>query len=423
MAVGDIRISSMKIGGMDLTSNKSTVVGFNIYEDILNPYGPVAEVRVMDPTDALGQNKINGSYDQDVEIKFSGDGSIGGMGGGSSSFKMKLYKNRNVNDASINNHGSGHHKQYDFRCVSPELLHAQGNYVEKSFNGKTNEVVKHILEKGFKTKKEIELGETDGNRRIVLSKMHPLDALKKMNTEHVSSKYESSCFATFQQGTGQGEHKYVFKTFEELFEGQSVVTLKQTTNLNFRNASQQDKQNSILWFKPSDMFFTGARALDKASEHTIDMTTHKVVATNSQQQQNKFKYADSQGVYDSAPSYVENNKAPPIRTINDKANNKKGKHKTAEARTKRAAFLSHLSQNSAELETYYNPNIKLGSMITLDIPLKSGNDQGGGEKQFNGKCLVVAIRTKYRIAKEPPNCTMILRVVKASYKQGGGGSG
>lgn len=419
MAVGDIRISSLKVGNMDLTSSQATVVGFNVYEDILNPYGPVAEIRVIDPTDSLGQNKINGSYDQDVEIKLS---SASTSGGGGSSFKLKLYKNRNVNDSSINNTAAGHHKQYDFRCVSPELLNAQGNYVEKSFNGKTSDVVKHIIEKGFKSKKQVDLGQTEGNRRIVIPRMHPIEALKKMNTEHVSSKYESSCFATFQQGTGQGEHKYVFKTFEELFEGSPVVKLKQTTNLNFSNASEQEKQNSIMWFKPSDMFFSGPRALDKASEYTIDMTTHKVVATNTENK-NKFKFADSQGVYDSAPSYVESSKAPPVRTLHDKANNKRGKHKTSEARTKRTAYLSHLAQNSAELEVYYNPEIKLGSMIEIDIPAKVSNNQGGGEKQFNGKCLVVAIRTKYRIAKEPPNCTMVLRVVKASYKQGGGGSG
>ena len=100
--------------------------------------------------------------------------------------------------------------------------------------------------------------------------------------------------------------------------------------------------------------------------------------------------------------------------------NDKQKHTTADAKTNRAAFLSHLAQNSAELETYYNPDIHLGSMITLEIPNKS-NDGGGKEKQFNGKCLVVAIRTKIKPAGQSPRATMILRVVKASYDQGGNG--
>jgi hypothetical protein len=329
-----------------------------------------------------------------------------------------MFQNKNLNDQSRNNVGSGHNKQYDIRCVSPEFLNAQGNHIEKSFNGKTSEVVEHVLKEGFKSKRKMDIGTTKGNRRIVISKMHPLDALKKMNTEHVSEKYQSSTFALFQQGDEQGEHKYVFKTFEELFESQPTVKLKQSTNLNFDSKDQNARQNSIMWFRPSKNFDSGPRALDKTEEYTVDLTSHKVVATNSQKQ-NKFKFADSQGVYDQSPSYA---KSLPVRYIHDKANNK-DKHTTSEAKTKRAAFLAHLAQNSAELETYYNPNIKLGSMIELDIPKKANSDTQEGEGQFNGKCLVVAIRTKYRISAEPPHCTMVLRVVKASFKRGGGGQG
>ena len=418
MPAGDIKVSSIKVGDLDLVkSGEASIVGFNIYEDILNPYGPVAELRIIDPTDALSKKKINGSFDQDVEIKFSGDDSILSSGGGGS-FKFKMYQNKNLNDNSLNNVGSGHNKQYDIRCVSPEFLNAQGNHIEKSFNGNTSEVVEHILKEGFKTKRKIEKSQTKGNRRIVIPKMHPLDALKKMNTEHVSEKYQSSTFALFQQGDSQGEHKYVFKTFEELFEGEPVVKLNQTTNLNFDAKDQQAKQKSIMWFKPSKNFDSGPRALGKTEEYTVDLTSHKVVATNHQEQ-NKFKFADSQGVYEQPPSYA---KSLPVRYIHDKANNK-SKHTTSQARTKRAAFLAHLAQNSAELEVYYNPSIKLGSMIELDIPKKANSETEEGEGQFNGKCLVVAIRTKYKISAEPPHCTMVLRVVKASFKRGGGGQG
>lgn len=417
MAVGDVKISSLKLGNLDLIkSGEASIVGFNIYEDILNPYGPVAEIRVLDPSDALTKNKINGSYDQDVEINFSADDNIVGSGGGN--FKFKMYQNKNLNDQSLHNVGSGHNKQYDIRCVSPEFLNAQGNHIEKSFKGNTSEVVEYILKEGFKTKRTIEKAKTKGNRRIVIPKMHPLDALKKMNTEHVSEKYESSTFALFQQADQQGEHKYVFKTFEELFEEQPVVKLKQTTNLNFDYKDQNAKQKSILWFRPSKNFDAGPRALDKTEEYTVDLTTHKVVATNYNKQ-NKFKFADSQGVYDQSPSYA---KSLPIRYIHDKANNK-DKHTTSSAKTKRAAFLAHLAQNSAELEVYYDPKIKLGSMIEIEIPKKANSNTEEGEGQFNGKCLVVAIRTKYKIAAEPPKCTMVLRVVKASFKRGGGGQG
>ena len=149
MAVGDIKIQSIKIGKM-----QPKIAGFNIYEDILNPYGPLAEIRVIDPSDDLGQKNVSGSFNEDVEINFSGDDNIGSLGSGSK-LKLKMHKNTNVNDMSIDNTGSGHYKQYDIRCVPEEFLNAQGNYIEKSFEGKTSDIVKHVVEKGFKSKKQI----------------------------------------------------------------------------------------------------------------------------------------------------------------------------------------------------------------------------------------------------------------------------
>lgn len=418
MAIGDIKLNSIKIGQMDLVKGgKVSLLGFNVYEDILNPYGPVAEIRVLDPTDQLGKTKLNGSYDQEVEIDFSGDDTVANLSGGHK-LKMKMFHNKDLNDQSLNNVGSGHHKQYDIRCVSPEFLNAQGNYVEKSFNQETSEAVKHIVEKGFKSKKKFNAGKTK-KRRLIIPKSHPIDAYKQISTEHVSDKYESSCFVLFQKsGSSGSEYEYHFKTFEELFEGSAEVKLKQTTNLNFEMNNMKDRQNSIMWFKPSKSFDTGPRALDKSAEYTFDYTTHKVVAVKQPKSNNKFKFADRSPVYENAPSYVD--KGVPTHYIHDKANNK-DKHETASAMTKRAAFLSHLAQNSAEFETYYNPKIKLGEMIELDIPAKANSDWESGEKQMNGKFLVVAIRTKYRVAAEPPHCTMVVRVVKASFKEGGGG--
>jgi hypothetical protein len=399
---------------MDVSGGKDVFfAGFNIYEDILNPFGPVAEIRVIDPTDALGQNNITGSFSEDVEIKFSPDSNLGG---GETSVKLKMYQNKNVNNLSSNNRGSNKHKQYDIRCVSPEVLNAQGNYIQKSFKEKkTSDMVKHVLEKGFKSKRQMDIGSTEPLRDMRFNNEHPLDVLKKLNNEHVSQKYESSCFALFQQSDDNGgEHKYVFKTFEELFEQESVVTLTQSTNLNYEAGNDQEKQNSIIWFKPSDNFFTGPRAFTKSKANVIDLTTHKVVSADGEK--TNFKWADKSEIY--------KNKADNADGVNqdyivDKANSGK-QHNTAAAKVKRAEFLAGLAQTGAKLEVYYNPKIKLGSMIKLEIP-KAHNSEGGLESQFNGKVLVVGIRTKYKVSRDPPNCTMELTVAKGnSFKEGGG---
>ena len=109
--------------------------------------------------------------------------------------------------------------------------------------------------------------------------------------------------------------------------------------------------------------------------------------------------------------------------VNDPANNKNTKTYVADAKTKRQAYFSHLTQNAAELEVAGNSSIKLGSVIELNIPGKTDSGNSLGEKQMNGKALVVAIRHKIKPFGETPRYTMVLRVVKASYKEGGGGNG
>ena len=412
MPAGDIKISSLKIGDLDLTnSQEATYVGFNIYEDILNPYGPMAEIRVLDYQDALGKNNIQGAYDKDVEISLTGDS---GFEGGQKKFKLKMYQNKNLNDRSMHKTGNLKHKHYDIRAVCPELLNAQGNPMQKSYNDTTDNIVEDVVKKGFKTKLQVDKkSKTDGKRRVILNNKHPLEAIKHLNGLHVSQEDKSSCYVLFQETSDQ--QKYVFATFEKLFKEKSVVTLKQTATLDASNASDQDKQNSMLWFRASDSFFTPARALTKSAQKTFNLTTHKVSSPDPEKSQ-QFKLP-GQPEYTGQAQHAE---AVHHYTTFDKANDK-DKHKTADARDNRANFLSYLSQNSAELETYFNPKIKLGCMIKLDIPARTA-DRSGKEKQFNGDVCVVAIRTKIKPLGQTPRATMILRVIKGgAFEQSGGG--
>jgi hypothetical protein len=416
MAVGDIKISSLKIGSVDLTQPQGKYAGFNIYEDILNPLGPVADIRVIDPDDSLGKNKINGSGNDDVQISFSLE-----TGNGQASFKLKFFQNANLEDNSTRSDGgtAGKYKQYDIRCCSPELLNAQGHFVSHGYSSLTSDIVKDILKTYLKTDKDIEAEETSGKRRMLFSSEHPLKVLRKLSTEHVSEKYKSSAFVCFQQSTGSGM-KYLFTTFEKLFEQSPVVKLTQTPSLNYKSVPENDKQNSIMWINVSSSFFAPVRATAKAQQRSYNPT----YGTADQVDQKKVEYktadgsSSSKGVFGSAPSSAD---SVPVVTMKDAANDKQ-KTGVADARKNRLDFLSYLAQNHALLEVPGNPAIKLGSMIELNIPNKSDNG-GPGEKQFNGKALVVSIRHKVKPIGQTPRYTMILGVVKGSYKEGGGGNG
>ena len=409
MQIGDINLIKLNIGDIDLNSYVvATYEGFNIYEDILNPYGPVCEIKVIDHSDALGSVNVNGNYDQDIEIEYSLSGDTSDNYAG---FRFKQYENKDLDDNASKNKGSLNSKVYSIRGVCMELLNAQGNYVSRSYSDLTSKMVKDVVMINFKSDKEFQIIEnTKGKRDLIFSNEHPMKVLMKLNSEHVAENSQSSCFVLFQQ-QNNGVQKYIFTTYEQLFQQSPVAYLRQSTTLNFSDATALDKQNAILSFIVSDSFFTPARSMAKASEQTVNLTTHGVVSTKPVVID--FKLIDQ-------PTYAGNRESDteyPVKRILDKTNESQ-KNSVATAHKKRAAFISHLAQNSAELEIPGNPLIKLGDIINLTIPNKSQSDTGkaAGETQFNGNALVVAIRHKIKPAGMSPRYTMLLRVVKASYK-------
>ena len=117
---------------------------------------------------------------------------------------------------------------------------------------------------------------------------------------------------------------------------------------------------------------------------------------------------------------TNNHTVVPQKKIYSKVNQQNQRITTGDAKRKRAEFLSHLAQNSAELEIPGNPKITLGSIITLQLPKKVDANLGGGnELQFNDKVLVVGIRHRIKPPGQTPRYTQILKVVKASFVQGG----
>lgn len=417
---GEIKISSLKIGDIDLTNfNQASYSSFQIYENILNPYGAVASINVVDHSDAMGKNTqtMNGSYDKDVEIRFS----MAEGGGGEVGFKFKMLQNKNLQDSGTNKEGSGKNKQYEVRCCSPEFLNAQGNYVQENFNTQTGNMVKTIYEKGFKTKKPFKIEDsTKGQLKHNINRERPINAYRNLLSRHVSSKNQSSLYLTFERSQN-GNQEFVFTTWEELFQKSPEVTLKQSTTLDGSQSSKEDKLNSIRSMQVPDSFFTPTRPLlTKTSQTTYNLATGKQQTKDPKNEQPKL--ADGPMYNDVSYASSKGDNAPIAQTYIDPTNNKQ-KTEIAQAKTKRANFLAHLSQNHGKVEIIGNPKIKLGSMINLDVFKKTNEKTQSGESQFNGKALVVSIKHKINPPGQSPRYLMELGLVKGSFKEGGGGNG
>jgi hypothetical protein len=369
----------------------------------------------------MGQNQqtMNGNYEKDIEIRFG----LAEGGGEEAAFKFKMLRNKDLKDEGLNQQGSGHYKTYEVRCCSPEYLNAQGNYVQKNYNEQSSKIVEDVFKKGFKTEKSFEIkDETKGKLKYNINRQHPMKAYDSLKNMHVSSKNESSLYVAFQRSEG-GNQKYIFTTFEQLFQESPVVTLKQSATLDSSGSNPADKKNSIMWIEIPDSFFTPTRPLSKTNKTAYNVVTGQQLTTDAEKEPS-FKTAEGSKTTYKDIKHASQNKytQPPATTVVDPANDKERTNIT-EAKPKRAAYLSHLAQNFATLEIIGNPAIKLGSMVTLDIFKKANSNNQGGETQFNGKALVVGIRHKIKEMGEVPRYTMILTVVKASYKEGGDSNG
>jgi len=417
MPTGDIKISKLKCGDIDLTNfDQATYGEISIFEDILNMYGPSCEIQVIDHSDVLGKTNLNGSFDKDIEIGFSLADS-----GSSTGFKFKFLKMPDLDDSASDGEGSLKYKKYMIRGVTQELLNAQSNYVKDTYEDLTSKIVEGIVKKNFKSDKTVEIkDETKGKRTFRFKNEHPLAALRKLNSEHVSQKNKSSAYVLFQQSENSTQ-KYIFSTFEELFTQSSTVTLKQKTTADLTNSTEADKANAILSFKVSDSFFTPSRAFTKAEQHSYNHATG--IVDQVKQDEKEYKVAGgttkANGVSSGSPTNV---KSVPVVTMKDSSNDKTATG-VADARKNRLDYLSHLSQNYATLEIVGNPSIKLGSIVKLEIPKKVSSGAAAGETQFNAEALVVYIKHKIRPAGQTPRYTMVLGVVKGSFKEKGGSNG
>jgi hypothetical protein len=411
IGLGNVKISQLSVGGIDLTNSQTYAYAFNIYEDIFDVYGPKAEIRVHDYVDALGNNRLNGSYEQDVVISLSEY-----YTGGRLSMNFKLYQNADMNDRA-GEEGSGRMKEYDLRCVMPELLNAQGNIVNKSYVDFTTNITKDILTNNFKTTRAIEIQEQSANnRRFNFNQKHPKEVIKILNDEHIGTESKSSAFITYQNHRS-GSSRYRITTFEKLFQQAAVVGLTRSSTTSFSTATLQDMINSIRTYQINSAFFTRDRAQYSTVSRSFNLSTG-VLHDQSAPSSLTFKVL-GKPAFNSEASYVSTNK-PSETTFYDNVNDPQN-ITLAQARANRKQFLSFLTENHGTFEIHGNPNITLGDVVNLTIPNQSA--QGGSqERLFSGPALVVSIQHRIAPIDSQPRYTMVLGLVKAGFNQYGGGA-
>jgi hypothetical protein len=410
MPVGDINITKLNIGSINLLNPVvCQYLDISVFEDLFNPNGPAAEIKVNDFNDALGSYNFNG--DEDIHISFK----LLDLPSDHLNFMFKCFENKNLTDRSDERQTAMKSKQYDVYCISEEYLQAQARpNIQKSYDIPIFKAVEDLVKKtGFMSKKPFMCDDpTKGKVRHVASG-HSIKIYQELNELAVSMQNKSSAYVLFVS-----DNTYKYSTIEQLCKYPPVANLKQTTTLSSGGVTEQERLNSITSIKVNTSFFTPPRAKSLTKQSTYDPVTGKATYP----QVNPF----SQFIHLGNPVYREHNVGivPPKYgqteyTQHDRANNLEATD-IAAARQNRAAYLAYLAQNTAELLIPGNPNIKLGSVINITIPNKSTNHTGYTERQFNGPVLVTNIRHVIHPLGVQPRYQMRLQVTKAGgYDRGG----
>jgi len=408
MAAGDVEIK-IKIDGEDHSKRLNTLI---LENSLFSPLGAGAVCNLIDAEDKTGQ--LKGGEEVEVEIT-DPDG-----GGNSIKYKFHLHKGKNTEDgAKINADGSagGAMKYKRIDCVfrTKEWFTAQGNPVNKSFEDKPEKIAEKVYKDYLKTDKQFEVkaeSKTE-KKRMIMGNEHPIDGLKRVHDMFVPQNGKSPSLIYHTHDNGQ--EKFVFTTWQKLFEEKGSVTLKQTMENRFETTSDDEKKKSMFDVIVPQTFTRDSRHYSKKNERAFNLTTHRVYDTKPKSE--RPEGLPGQPVYDE-PKDTEQHTS---YTLHHPMNNKKNTYQS-EGRANKKAYLAHLAQNEITFSIPFNPDVAVGKMVKLDLINKS-NENKGDEKQVNEDVLITDVSLNVRPLGQSPRCIMKCRAVKASYAQAGGGSG
>ena len=405
---GDISINTLTVGNLNLLNpSAAKYLEINIYEDLINPL-LLGTIDVLDENDAIGSYQINGK--ETVNFGFSVDGC-----NDKPNLTFNLFKNKNLDDKSSSQSGAMKHKTYTLQIVSPEIIKNESNYIQKSFNDSTSNIVKKSLE--TISNRTIELpDQTKGQQRLIAQSEKVFAFLNKIKHRHVSQKYKSSSYMLFSS-RNNGKETFKFCTLEYLMDQPSKMTFRQTNTSGNKTTSYADGMYDLIWVEAPDSFNSATRNASATNRSTYNMHTG-VQQSYDKKNDSKYVVLGSNTVSSTELSTINNvpKFQKPIRTNIIDPNNDISKTNVAQAHADKAGFMAHITQNTIKFAIHGNPDIKVGDVVTLDIPKKSDVDGELGETQMNDKVLIVRLRHKIGKITDSPRYTMIIEAVKAAYR-------
>jgi len=407
---GDVEIESIKIGDYDLSDNKLTLGGFNIYESAIHHH-TFADITILDANDILGTKQFAG--DEEVEIKFKHPGEDK-----AATFKFALLEN-----AKLKHNNNMRMKTYELRCVSPEYLKAQNKVVNKSWNTQTSNIVKDVVKDFWETKKEVKIKkDTKSKQTYISNSKSPHTVINHLKHRHVSQdhKEDGSLYSLYETRNDNGEQEIHFDTFHNMMKNNETdLEFIQDTTIHSDLTSSKDF-NNILKVNIASSFYTPDRFRATGARSTYCLATGK-------QQKEDAPFKDPDIPLSKSPirdKQVEQiNKPPkdqkPQRSRLMDPSNQKEQTFMPQSDPYKASMLARLTNDVSTMIVPGNIKLKVGQVISVKLTQKANLSKQSGDldNQISEKVLITGLRHVINPQSDDPQYVCVVEFIKAGWKK------
>lgn len=403
--LGDVEITNLVIqserGSIDL---RSSFISASVYESVFTP-GIVADLKVLDMNDLLGQARLQG----DETVQFD----MYVMGSQRASYTLALHEL-----AELESVGAQKGKQYILKCVSEEAMYAKTNFVQKSYNQLCSEMVEDLHRNYLKSQKPIVVEQTSAPQRIVIPSRNPYEAINLIRRRSVSAEGNAPFYMFFENRQNE-QQTFNFVTLQKLFQQEPVKEFQMSDAINISILARGD--DNILAFKIPNQFsstdriqYGGPRRIN-----TFNFTTWEFESRNVDTNDASFSGVGGPQSMDSTTfrnRYFTADTPPQSMIPVDIS--QRPETFIPESTPDLQAIIALMMQNSLKIRVIGDTVLTAGVTINCTLPnRRSFTDNVSEDPLISGKVLITRIHHKIAEPADRPRYQCIVEGIKGRYEE------
>jgi hypothetical protein len=412
---GDVEVVTLSItslGGGDTIDFAKSFISFDVYESIFAP-GIIAYINILDDKNIVGTAKISGG--EEVDFAFATPG------GQAAQYKLVV---NSLKDAESPDGQKS--KSYRIECVSQEAFNARSNYVNKKYDLKHfSEMVSDIFESDdfIGSQKDLEIEETKGMFRHVVTNQKPFQAIDTIRRRSVSPENESSSYVFFENRDG-----FHFKTIEKIFKdgsplkeynqdstiGSDFVGAKNNNILGLEVPHQGSMSQTIASGNMGQSYRTyNFQTLDYKKNYIKDPAKDLKTSGAGPDSRVHQSLKDKYGGKEDKP-----NRITLVPTNNEAQLGQGSNPNIAKTSPKQMAYAEALASSMTKISVYGDTDLKAGILITANILQKTdATTSPTTDDGLAGTFLVSALRHMVKPPGSRPRYTCEMELVKGGLEK------